>query len=231
MSSPNGKVSTESQGGLQRQVAKWLRRRRCSCSTVRSRSRRRSHRAQIKASKHSAPCHLLSRHLFTQLNVRRRQFLATTGIAAATTLAGCSDSEDGSGGDGGGSEGNGSANSSNDSGNSSGGSNESGSSNDEALTSEEQESTVDGLEITEHELVEGDIGPVIQGVVLNDTGSELSYVEVGVVLYNADGQRINDSFTNTTDLPSGEEWAFEIILTDDMSEIDDYTIAVTDSPF
>lgn len=163
--------------------------------------------------------------------MRRRQFLATTGIAAVTTLAGCSGSGDGSSSDGGGSGGNGSSGSSNDSGNSSGGSNESGSSNDEALTSEEQESTVDGLEITEHELVEGDIGPVIQGVVLNDTGSELSYVEVGVVLYNADSQRINDSFTNTTDLPSGEEWAFEIILTDDMSEIDDYTIAVTDSPF
>ena len=62
-------------------------------------------------------------------------------------------------------------------------------------------------------------------------GRELSYVEVGVVLYNADGQRINESFTNTTDMPIGEEWVFEIMLTEDASEIDDYTIGVTDSPF
>lgn len=173
--------------------------------------------------------------------MRRRQFLATTGIAAVTTLAGCSGSEDGSS-DGGGSGGNGSSGSSNGSGNSSGGAsnesdggNESGSNSsddaEEALTDDDQESTVDGLEITEHELVEGDYGVSVQGVVLNDTGDELGYVEVGVVTYNADGQRIGDSFTTTTDLPTGEEWAFEVPLTSEASEIEEYTIAVTDSPF
>lgn len=171
--------------------------------------------------------------------MRRRQFLSTTGIVAGTTLAGCSGEEGGeSGGSdgGGGGEGNGSSEESDGSANESGGSNESGNetesqSSEDVLTSEDAESTVEGLEILEHELVEDDFGATIEGVVVNDTGRELSYVEVGVVLYNAEGQRINDSFTNTTDLPDGEEWAFEIMLTEDVSEIDDYTIGVTDSPF
>lgn len=181
--------------------------------------------------------------------MQRRQFLATTGIAAVTTLAGCSGEEDGgnggNGGDGGdsGSEGNESSGSSNgsesDSGNESeneSGSNESnessGSENaDEVLADEDQESTVEGLEITEHELVEGDFGVSVEGVVINDTGRTLEYVEVGVVLYNADGQRIGNSFTNTTDLPDGEEWAVEVLLAEDAEDIEEYTIAVTDSPF
>lgn len=102
---------------------------------------------------------------------------------------------------------------------------------EEVLEDEDQESAVEGLEILEHELVEDEFSAQIEGVVANNTGDELGYVEVGVVLYNADDQRIGDSFTNTTDLPDGEEWVFEVLLTEDAEDIEDYTIAVTDSPF
>lgn len=180
-------------------------------------------------------CHLLSWSLFTLLSVHRRQLLATTGIAAVTTLAGCSGGEDGGSDGGGGSEGDGSANPMNGSGNDSAESNESGSnasSNaDDVLVDQDRESAVEGLEILEHELIEGPNIVSVRGVVLNDTGNTLEYVEVGVITYNADGQRIGDSFTNTTNLPAGEEWAFEVPLTSDADEIADYTIAVTDSPF
>jgi hypothetical protein len=71
----------------------------------------------------------------------------------------------------------------------------------------------------------------VEGVVANNTGDQLDYVEVGVVLYNEDDQRIGDSFTNTTDLPDGQEWVFEVLLTEDAEDIADYTIAVTDSAF
>lgn len=57
------------------------------------------------------------------------------------------------------------------------------------------------------------------------------YVEVGVVFYNEDGQRIDDSFTNASDLADGEEWVFEVMTTEDADDIDDYDIVVTDEAF
>lgn len=33
------------------------------------------------------------------------------------------------------------------------------------------------------------------------------------------------------DLRDGEEWVFEVYLVEEDSEVEDYTIAVTDSPF
>ena len=69
------------------------------------------------------------------------------------------------------------------------------------------------------------------GVVANNTGTTLDYVEVGVVVYKADGQRVEDWFDNTTDMPDGEEWLFEVLLESEVEEIEEYTIAVTDSPF
>lgn len=65
----------------------------------------------------------------------------------------------------------------------------------------------------------------------NGTGGALDYVEVGVELYNSDEQRIGDSFTNVDGLADGEEWAFEVLLTEDGEDIDSYNIGVTDSPF
>jgi len=103
---------------------------------------------------------------------------------------------------------------------------------DEALEDEDVESTRDGLEILEHEFYEDDFSGGVEGVVVNNTGEEIGYVEVGVVFYNEDGQRIADSFTNTTDLGDGEEWVFDVLLIGaDPEDVDDYNIAVTDSPF
>jgi len=103
---------------------------------------------------------------------------------------------------------------------------------DEALEDEDVESTRDGLEILEHEFYEDDFSGGVEGVVVNNTGEEIGYVEVGVVFYNEDGQRIDDSFTNTTDLGDGEEWVFDVLLIGaDPEDVDDYNIAVTDSPF
>ena len=103
---------------------------------------------------------------------------------------------------------------------------------DEALEDENIESTRDGLELLEHELYEDDFSGGVEGVVVNNTGEELSYVEVGVVFYNEDEQRVDDSFTNTTDLPDGEEWVFDVMmLGTEPDEVADYSIAVSDSAF
>lgn len=103
---------------------------------------------------------------------------------------------------------------------------------DEALEDEDTESTREGLVLVEHELYEDDFSGGVEGVVANNTGSELSYVEVGVVFRNEDGQRVGDSFTNTTDLDDGEEWVFDVpMLGTDPDEVAEYDIAVSDSAF
>ena len=178
--------------------------------------------------------------------MNRRKVLLGSGVALSTILAGCggdtsdengaddsadddttdeNGADDANGEDNGADDANGEDNGADD------GSDENGEDPEEVLEDEDTESTLDGLEILEHELVGDEFSASVEGVVANNTGDELDYVEVGVVLYNADGQRIDDSFTNTTDLPDGEEWAFEVMTMEEMDEIDDYTIAVTDSPF
>ncbi|MCH7659831.1 MAG: hypothetical protein IH933_04385 [Euryarchaeota archaeon] len=159
--------------------------------------------------------------------MQRRQYLIGVGVGATAVLAGCTGSDDEEDPEENGGE------ESEDEDEETNGEEEGDEEVDaeEALEDEDTESTVEGLEILEHELVEDEFSVSIEGVVANNTGDELGYVEVGAVLYNADGQRIGDSFTNTTDLPDGEEWAFEILTTEDAEDVDDYTIAVTDSPF
>lgn len=172
--------------------------------------------------------------------MQRRQFLIAGSALSTTLMAGCTGETD----DGGSSGGDGNDESEESTGNES--ENGSGSESEEeggdseeeeadaqdVLESEDSESTTEGLEITEHELYEDDFTAGVEGVVANNTGDELGYVEVGVVFYNSDDQRIDDSFTNTTDLPDGEEWVFDVMfLGDEPSDIDHYTIGVTDSPF
>jgi hypothetical protein len=174
--------------------------------------------------------------------VQRRKFLLATGTVTTTVLAGCAGDTDDEEADDGEAE----AAEEDENGDEANGEEENGEVDendeeeedeeedvdpDEALEDDDIESTVDGLEILEHELVEEEFSVAVEGVVANNTGDELGYVEVGVVAYNAEGQRIDDSFTNTTDLPDGEEWAFEVLLTEDAEDIDEYSIAVTDSPF
>jgi len=86
------------------------------------------------------------------------------------------------------------------------------------------------LEIVEHELVDDDFITEVEGIVENTGDEEESYVAVEVTFYDADGRRIDDSFTNTTDLGPGEEWVFSVSTTEDAEDIDDYDIEVSDSP-
>jgi cobalamin biosynthesis protein CobT len=177
------------------------------------------------------------------VTVQRRKFLLATGTVTTTVLAGCAGDTDDEGGDNGEAkaaeedengeeEDDGEADANGEDENDEEEEDEEEEVDpDEALEDDDVESTVDGLEILEHELVEEEFSVAVEGVVANNTGDELGYVEVGVVAYNDEGQRIDDSFTNTTDLPDGEEWAFEVLLTEDAEDIDEYSIAVTDSAF
>lgn len=104
---------------------------------------------------------------------------------------------------------------------------------DTATTTEEETGE---LVLVEHDLVIEDEGEIteqvyIEGVVRNETGERVDYVEVEARLYNDDGQQINTAFTNTTDLDPGVEWAFEILVLEDAADVDSYDIAVSDSAF
>jgi len=89
----------------------------------------------------------------------------------------------------------------------------------------------EGLVIEEHELVEDDFSVQIEGILLNDTGEEQSYIEIRSTVYDEDGVRIDDFFTNTTDVPDGERWRFEVAVLEDAEDVADYELEASTSPF
>lgn len=91
-------------------------------------------------------------------------------------------------------------------------------------------SDIEGLEILEYEFTEEDSSTRLEGIVVNNTGRDLDYVEVAIGLYNENGQRTGDSFTNIANLPNGEEWVFETRLSETITDIDEYRIVVVDRP-
>jgi len=98
----------------------------------------------------------------------------------------------------------------------------------EPETDEPDEADDDGsLVFEEHEFVVEEYSTRIEGIVRNDTGVEQSYVEVTATFYNEDNVRIGDSYTNTTDLPDGARWKFDIRVTTDAEDVDRYKVEAT----
>lgn len=169
------------------------------------------------------------------------------GVGLTTALAGCAgetesigDSDTSSGSNETGNSGSGgndsgeSSNSANDSGNESGeSSGEEG--EDEAATAGPGESVLEnrGLVIREHELVvesdEYSEEITVEGIIENTTDEMKDYVEVSARVYDADGNQLNNYWTNTTDLQAGGTWKFEILINEEADDIEEYDIRVTDS--
>lgn len=91
-------------------------------------------------------------------------------------------------------------------------------------------SEIGGLEIRTYDFVDDGFGTRFEGVVINNTNSDFDYVEVMIVLSDENGQRTDKNYTNMTNLSSGDEWDFEIWLSESAANIDEYTIAVVDRP-
>ncbi|MHB9285952.1 FxLYD domain-containing protein [Halobacteriales archaeon Cl-PHB] len=68
----------------------------------------------------------------------------------------------------------------------------------------------EGLELMESEMNVGEDEAVISGTVGNNRDEAVSYIEAVAKVYNSDGSVLGDEFTNTTEVPPGETWAFEI---------------------
>lgn len=83
--------------------------------------------------------------------------------------------------------------------------------------------------IQEHEFVEDDFSGSVEGIVENTTDEVKDYIQVQVRAYDADGNQLDSYLDNTTDLQAGGTWAFEVMILD-YEEMEEYDIAVTDTP-
>lgn len=80
-------------------------------------------------------------------------------------------------------------------------------------------------EIAEYEIVDDGRGyAMVEGVVANNSETDLAEVSVEVWLYNADGQQIGHSLDGMTSLGAGDEWPFEIGTAVEMEELEDHEI-------
>lgn len=135
--------------------------------------------------------------------MRRREFVYGGGIVLGVSIAGCSEGDETEfeSGDGNG-----------------------GGDNDEP--------SVDDVEIVEHDMVveRGQYTDevYVEGIVENNSGERLNYVEVTVRIYDENDAQLESYIDNTTDLDDGRSWAFEVMILEDPDDIDSYDIAVED---
>ena len=88
----------------------------------------------------------------------------------------------------------------------------------------EDEPPMEGLAVTDHELVEDELSATVEGIVANETGEDVGPVEVGAVFYDADGEVVDESVTSTSELADGEEWAFGMMSVAD--DVANYAVGV-----
>lgn len=170
--------------------------------------------------------------------MRRRQVLLGTGVALPTIIAGCASEEGSDDGESAGEtdddetesettddDGSGNETETDDEGETD--------SEDEDATEDEadpfdvdSEPPVQGLRITDDDLVQDEYSVTVVGIVVNDSGEELMSVEVAVAFYDADGERVDEGSTRIGDMDDEEEIPFEIMsLEDDAVE---YELAIVD---
>jgi len=141
------------------------------------------------------------------MEINRRQYLGTvTATVGALALAGCSEENGDSGG------GDTSGNSDN--------TDDGGAANDN--------NDQPDVELLDHEFYEDQFSVGVRGTAVNNTDSELSYVEAEAVFLDESGTQIGDGLDNVNDLAAGREWEFDcMFLGNDESRIDSYEIEVS----
>ena len=160
------------------------------------------------------------------MELNRRRYLATLGTtASALALAGCSESD--SGDSGGGDANDNSGDSGNGNSDNSGGDSNSGNSND-GNSGDGGGNDLPDVEILNHEFYEEEFSSGVRGTAVNNTGSELSYVEATATFLDSEGTQIGEGLDNVSDLAGGREWEFDCMFTgDDASRIEEYEIEVS----
>jgi uncharacterized protein YcfL len=91
----------------------------------------------------------------------------------------------------------------------------------------EEGAPIEGLTVEEHELAEDDLSASVEGIVVNESGEDVRSVRVGIVFYDADGERIDDATTSTSELADEEEWTFSAMTLEE--DIESYAIGVIEA--
>lgn len=65
----------------------------------------------------------------------------------------------------------------------------------------------------------------IKGTLTNNSGRDLSYVQVEYVLYDSDGAQIGNAFANTTNLKADGVWKFEASVLEDADSVARFELA------
>jgi len=85
------------------------------------------------------------------------------------------------------------------------------------------------IEILEHSFYQEEFSSGVRGTAVNNTDSELSYVEANATFLDANGTQIGEGLDNVSDLAAGREWEFDcMFLGEDPSRIEEYEIEVSE---
>lgn len=165
------------------------------------------------------------------IEMQRRKYLATIGATVSgLALAGCSGDDGGDSGGGDANSNNGDSsngNSDNSGGDGNGGETNSGNSNN-GNSGDGGSNDQPDVEILSHEFYSEEFSSGVRGTAVNNTDSEISYVEATATFLDADGTQIGEGLDNVSDLAGGREWEFDCMFTgQDASRIEEYEVEVT----
>ncbi|WP_218836500.1 FxLYD domain-containing protein [Halorarum salinum] len=93
-------------------------------------------------------------------------------------------------------------------------------------------SSLDALSLEGHEFVvqSGYKGATVRGTVANVSERTVSYVEVRVRAYDADGAMLGRYLATAGDLAGGTEWGFEVLVLTSPADVATYDVAVLGVP-
>ena len=95
-------------------------------------------------------------------------------------------------------------------------------------TEEPQEEAKADYEITDLAVDESDYMPKATGILKNNSGKDLSYVQITFAVKDADGNKLGDALANVNNLKAGDTWKFEAMSfsTDEgqIIDLDDYEV-------
>ena len=95
-------------------------------------------------------------------------------------------------------------------------------------TEEPQEEAKADYEITDLAVDESDYMPKATGILKNNSGKDLSYVQITFAVKDSDGNKLGDAIANVNNLKDGDTWKFEAISfsTDEgqIIDLDDYEV-------
>lgn len=80
---------------------------------------------------------------------------------------------------------------------------------------EQQESQADYIFVEQPYVTNDGYWDHIEGIVQNNTGRDLDYVQISFTLYDVDGNVIGTAFTNANNIKDGGTWKFDALITDE----------------